>query len=59
MVLNVSGTYIYAITNTLGLKLETSILWNDPITSLNYNRHNMAGEDVNLLFQIGVNYKIK
>lgn len=59
MVLNVSDTYIYAITNTLGLKLETSILWNDPITSLNYNRHNMAGEDVNLLFQIGVNYKIK
>lgn len=58
MVINLSGTYIYNITSKLGLKLEPSILWNDPINSLNFNRHNMAGEDVHLLFQIGINYKI-
>lgn len=59
MVLNLSGIYIFTITDKLGLKLEPSILWNDPINSLNFNRHNMAGEDVNFLFQIGVNYKLK
>jgi preprotein translocase subunit Sec61beta len=59
MVLNLSGTYIYNITNKLGLKFEPSILWNDPINSLNFQKHNMAGEDLNLFFQIGVNYRIK
>jgi hypothetical protein len=59
MVLNFSGTYIYNITNKFGLRFEPSILWNDPINSLNSDRYNMAGEDVNLLFQIGFNYRIK
>ena len=59
MVLNFSGTYIYNITSKFGLRFEPSILWNDPINSLNSDRYNMAGEDINLLFQIGFNYRIK
>jgi hypothetical protein len=59
MVLNFSGSYIYNITSRFGLRFEPSILWNDPINSLNSYRYNMAGEDINLLFQIGFNYKIK
>ena len=50
MVLNLSGAYIYNITSKLGLRFEPSILWNDPINSLNSDRYNMAGEDINLLF---------
>ena len=59
MVFNFSGTYIYYITNKFGLRFEPSILWNDPINILNSERYNMAGEDVNLLLQIGFNYRIK
>jgi hypothetical protein len=59
MVLNFSGTYIYNITSKFGIRFEPSILWNDPINSLNSDKKNMAGEDINFLFQIGFNYRIK
>lgn len=59
MVINFSGTYIYNITSKFGIRFEPSILWNDPINSLNSDKYNMAGEDINFLFQVGFNYRIK
>lgn len=57
MVLNFGGLVQYAINDKVSLSLEPSLLWNDPIKSLS-NHYRLAGEDVHLLLQLGVRYKV-
>ncbi len=58
MVLNFGGLLKYKLNQKLSLSLEPSILWNDPIRSFS-NYYRLAGEDINLLFQVGLKYKLK
>lgn len=58
MVLNFGGLVQYAINDKVSLSFEPSLLWNDPIKSFS-NYYRLAGEDIHLLLQLGVRYKIK
>lgn len=58
-ILNFGGIIKYSINSKVSLKFEPSFQWNDPINSLHPERYRMGSEDINLLFQFGVNYKLK
>lgn len=59
MILNFGGLMKYTLNSKLSLNLESSFLWNDPINAINAENYKIGAEDINLLFQIGINYKLK
>jgi hypothetical protein len=59
MILNLGGVIKYNIGSKVGIKFETSILWNDPINSIVGEYVNFGGEDVNVLFELGITYRLK
>jgi hypothetical protein len=59
MILNLGAVIKYDITSKVGVKFEPSILWNDPVNSIAGEYVNFAGEDVNVLFELGITYRLK
>lgn len=58
MSLTLSGIYALRLHEKLRLNLETGLLWTDPINSFRgSDKWQTAGEDLNLLVQIGVSYR--
>lgn len=58
-ILNLGGLIKYNLNSKTSLKFEPSFQWNDPINTLYSERYKMGGEDINLLFQFGISYKLK
>ena len=58
-ILNFGGLIKYNLNSKLSLKFESSFIWNDPINSLYSENYKVGAEDINVLFQIGINYKLK
>lgn len=60
MSVNVSGIISSKLTEKLALQIEPTLLWTDPVGSFRHSdKWQIAGEDVSILIQIGVKYKIK
>jgi hypothetical protein len=59
VILNLGSNFKYELSQKIDLCFEPIFLWNDPINSLYSNRYRLGGEDINFLFQVGLNYKIK
>jgi len=60
MSLSVSGILNKKINENFSFQIEPNLLWTDPVNSLRSNeKWQIAGEDISLLIQIGLVYKIK
>ncbi len=56
--INFSGIFEYHLSNKLGIKLQPSFQFFDPINSLKIKRYNFAKEDIGFLVLLGVSYKL-
>lgn len=56
--INIGGILKYPISSDISLNLSPSFQWNDPLNSLHSERFRMAGEDINLLVEFGLTYKL-
>ncbi|WP_037318811.1 hypothetical protein [Salegentibacter sp. Hel_I_6] len=59
MSVNFSGIISSKLTENLALQIEPTLFWTDPVGSLrDSDRWQIAGEDVSILMQVGIKYKI-
>ncbi len=59
MSINFSGIISSKLNENLALQLEPTLLWTDPVSSLRESdKWEIAGEDLSILMQIGIKYKI-
>jgi hypothetical protein len=59
MSINFSGILNKKINENFSFQIEPSLLWTDPVNSLrNRDKWQIAGEDISLLIQLGITYKI-
>jgi hypothetical protein len=58
-VVSIGGIFSYGLNEKLSLRLEPSLLWNDPLRSFNRSNYRMGGEDLHLVLEFGINYRFK
>ncbi|MDT0647064.1 hypothetical protein RM545_10205 [Zunongwangia sp. F260] len=59
MSVNFSGIISSKLTEDLALQIEPTLFWTDPVGSLRASdKWQIAGEDINILLQLGIKYKI-
>lgn len=59
MSFNFSGIISSKLNENLALQLEPTLLWTDPVSSFRESdKWEIAGEDLSILMQIGIKYKI-
>lgn len=58
-VVSFSGVFSYTLNKKFSLHIEPSLLWNDPLRSFNRSNYRMGGEDLHLLVEVGINYRLK
>ena len=59
MSVNLSGIISSKLNENLTLQLEPTLLWTDPVNSFRESdKWEIAGEDLSILMQIGIKYKI-
>ena len=59
MSVNLSGIISSKLNENLALQLEPTLLWTDPVNSFRESdKWEIAGEDLSILMQIGIKYKI-
>lgn len=57
-VVSFGGIIAYSLNHKLSLRIEPTLLWNDPLRSFNSSNYRMGGEDINFLVEFGISYRL-